>query len=373
MTLWARTRCIHTTNVISFRLAMARLSASDLEATLRFLGEAASVDGPDPFPTWILDRLRDLVRCDFADYFEQDRVHRRTFLYEGCSRTRDAMANESGGDDDYWGVSEQHPVCAYRDRTGDHSAHKPTDFVTAAQLKRLDVYHVTFRPRRIRDMMSLGLPAPKTHIKAFSFKTTTRDFGERERLLLNLLQPHLSHCHGAAADRRALAALDVEHNSDGGAFVVLGRDRRIEFANAAAQQLLHRYFGHGSGSRLPERIERWLTYASRPLDGDAAGSRHPEQLSVATADTRLTVRRVGDTLLLDEDASGLTRREREIVELLAEGQSNAEVATALWISPLTVRKHLENIYAKLGVPNRAAAVVRARAGGGSETLRSMHH
>ncbi len=40
--------------------------------------------------------------------------------------------------------------------------------------------------------------------------------------------------------------------------------------------------------------------------------------------------------------------------------SNADIAAALWISPLTVRKHLENIYAKLGVPNRAAAVAHLR-------------
>lgn len=51
----------------------------------------------------------------------------------------------------------------------------------------------------------------------------------------------------------------------------------------------------------------------------------------------------------------LTRREYEVVELVAEGRSNAEVARQLWISPLTVRKHLENAYAKLGVHSRTAA------------------
>ena len=51
----------------------------------------------------------------------------------------------------------------------------------------------------------------------------------------------------------------------------------------------------------------------------------------------------------------LTRREHEVVELVAEGRSNAEVARQLWISPLTVRKHLENAYAKLGVHSRTAA------------------
>jgi len=53
-------------------------------------------------------------------------------------------------------------------------------------------------------------------------------------------------------------------------------------------------------------------------------------------------------------------REREILALIAEGRTNAEVAKALWISPATVRKHLENAYTKLGVTTRTAAIYRAR-------------
>jgi DNA-binding CsgD family transcriptional regulator len=54
----------------------------------------------------------------------------------------------------------------------------------------------------------------------------------------------------------------------------------------------------------------------------------------------------------------LTPREHEVMDLLAEGCSNAEIASTLWIAPTTVRKHLENIYAKLGVRTRTAAVAR---------------
>lgn len=50
----------------------------------------------------------------------------------------------------------------------------------------------------------------------------------------------------------------------------------------------------------------------------------------------------------------LTAREREIVELVAEGKTNAEIAAQLWVAPSTVKKHLEHVYAKLGVGRRAA-------------------
>jgi DNA-binding CsgD family transcriptional regulator len=54
--------------------------------------------------------------------------------------------------------------------------------------------------------------------------------------------------------------------------------------------------------------------------------------------------------------SNLTAREHEILMWVSRGKTNTEVAAILWISAGTVRKHLENIYAKLGVSNRAGAV-----------------
>jgi DNA-binding CsgD family transcriptional regulator len=58
------------------------------------------------------------------------------------------------------------------------------------------------------------------------------------------------------------------------------------------------------------------------------------------------------------DAFGLTGREGEVLGLVARGRSNREVAGTLFLSPSTVRKHLEHIYAKLGVRTRTQAVAR---------------
>lgn len=55
---------------------------------------------------------------------------------------------------------------------------------------------------------------------------------------------------------------------------------------------------------------------------------------------------------------GLTRRETEDLGLVASGNANQEIASLLYISPLTVRKHLEHIYEKLGVDSRTGAVAR---------------
>jgi DNA-binding CsgD family transcriptional regulator len=58
-------------------------------------------------------------------------------------------------------------------------------------------------------------------------------------------------------------------------------------------------------------------------------------------------------------AGTLTGREVEVLRLVAAGLSNQEIATALVISGHTVRRHLQNIFAKIGVPSRAAATAYA--------------
>jgi ATP/maltotriose-dependent transcriptional regulator MalT len=56
----------------------------------------------------------------------------------------------------------------------------------------------------------------------------------------------------------------------------------------------------------------------------------------------------------------LSRREGEVLLLVAQGGSNREVAAELGVRPSTVKKHLEHVYDKLGVHTRTAAVARAR-------------
>jgi DNA-binding NarL/FixJ family response regulator len=56
----------------------------------------------------------------------------------------------------------------------------------------------------------------------------------------------------------------------------------------------------------------------------------------------------------------LTEREQEVLELIARGKGNATIAHELMISLKTVRNHVSNIFTKLQVPDRSAAIVKAR-------------
>ncbi|MEV1005324.1 response regulator transcription factor [Nonomuraea sp. NPDC050202] len=59
----------------------------------------------------------------------------------------------------------------------------------------------------------------------------------------------------------------------------------------------------------------------------------------------------------------LTPREREILSLIAAGRSNPQIASALFLSPKTVRNNVSNIFAKLHVADRTEAIIRARDAG----------
>jgi DNA-binding NarL/FixJ family response regulator len=60
---------------------------------------------------------------------------------------------------------------------------------------------------------------------------------------------------------------------------------------------------------------------------------------------------------------GLTAREREVLDLVAAGVRNQEIADRLFLSPKTVANHISSIFVKLEVADRSAAIVRARQGG----------
>ncbi len=59
----------------------------------------------------------------------------------------------------------------------------------------------------------------------------------------------------------------------------------------------------------------------------------------------------------------LTERERELLQLIAQGFNNAEIADKLFLAPKTVRNHISNIFSKLQVADRAQAIIKARDAG----------
>lgn len=91
------------------------------------------------------------------------------------------------------------------------------------------------------------------------------------------------------------------------------------------------------------------------LDGAARGKTviHP---SILVAGLLAADRRSRDAVARAEALSGLTGREREVVELLAEGFRPAAIGKRLFVNPRTIERHLANAYKKLGVHSQSEAV-----------------
>ncbi len=330
-----------------------RLSERDASVTLAFVSKLKELDDPLPFPPRLLAGLQKLIASDVVRYSELDPAQRASILqvwHETGGEDGVTWGNQEPPDwsDLWWRVRDTHPLCGYRTASGDWTtARKVSDFATLREFRRTPIYDA-FYQGVIDHWLDLGLAAAPTRTRVFIFLRSKRpDFDERDRLVANLLQPHLAaRAEAAAAALQAAAALATveEGASDEARRVVLcSRKGVIEFASPSSRALLERYLGI-ENEPVPVAVLR------------------RRELLLAHADRRLHVRiaRTGSlhVLMLDERDTRiekLTARERQILEHVALGKENDEIALEFGIGSATVAKHLEHVYRKLGVPNRTAA------------------
>ena len=253
----------------------------------------------------------------------------------------------------YWRLRHSHPVCGYRERSSDWTtAHMVVDFMSLADFRRTEIWDELYRDPHVTDWLDVGLRSTGTHTRMFLFLRDRGAFDERDRLLLDLLQPHLQQrldrVQAAADAVEALVVLEAPAADDPRHVVLCSGHGVIEFASSASRRLLARYLAGANGG-LPESI------TARLLRGECFVTAEREG-------RRLTLRAVRSAGLLvvmlgEEDVrlDRLTLRQRMILEHIARGQTDAEIAADLRIAPATVNKHLEQIYARLGVHTRTAA------------------
>ncbi|WP_414653260.1 response regulator [Hyphomicrobium sp.] len=234
-------------------------------------------------------------------------------------------------------------------------------FETCRRLKRLpelaDVPIIFMTGLRETDRIVEGLEAGGV------------DYVTKPIVIEELLARIRVHTANARLSRSARAALDTT----GRFLFATDPAGRLRWSTPQASRLLAAAFEDfdDRSFTLPPDIAKWLAARS-----EGQLEQYPVALPIGPEQRSLNISFVGrmgaDELLLrvaEESASGeasllkaklgLTTREAEVLLWIARAKSNRDIAQILGMSPRTVNKHLEQIYVKLGVENRAAAATIA--------------
>lgn len=254
---------------------MAHLSRTDVEAALAYAALLnQQVVASQVADERLLASLAGLVDFEVGVYSHIDDATRSVLGWAAHQSLpeQDLDTSDERLEELSWTAN---PFCLYRQRTGDWSAVRYDDVVDLRRHSRSE-YFVLMAEQSKRAfgtptyyVLQMWVPTLEGSHRLLNLVRTGRNFGVRDRLLLNVMRPHLA-----------------------------GYELR------RARQ------------RLPDKV---------PL---------------VPSDARLTA------------------REEEVLDLVAAGATNAQISERLWISPDTVRKHLENVYLKLGVGSHTAALAR---------------
>jgi len=177
------------------------------------------------------------------------------------------------------------------------------------------------------------------------------------------------HLANARLTQSARAALDAS----GRYLLAVSRLGKIMWATPQAQKLLSDSLSADADDDfvLPDPMLQWLEQVQKGKAGSKApvmaafpgnellklqymGKLGPNEFLL-----RLAKDSGADTPAEFSSELGLTAREGEVLSWLSKGKTNRDIAQILGLSPRTVDKHLEQIYSKLGVENRTAAVTIA--------------
>ncbi|MDE3203626.1 MAG: helix-turn-helix transcriptional regulator [Acidobacteriota bacterium] len=345
---------------------MARLDESDLERVLGAVRTVGETQDPDAFARAAIDQVAALVPCDVVSFNEVDPMAGRlVFLTEPAT-----FPLPPGTDERLAALADRHPLIHHIATTGDGSARKISDFWTDDEFHASELYRSVYEPMGVEFQMSVALPAPRPIVIGIVVNRSDGDFSERDRSVLNTLRPHLVQAWHHARERERMrsllgAAVAAAERVGTGLLVLSEPPHELIPGTLVA---LYRHFGRPTYTGpLPARVERWLAAQRtrlehqgsiellRPLVTDSGGQRVTLRYLPAQGGepgALLLAEQPGVPRRVSVESLGLTPREAEIVQCVLRGDTNVLIARTLGVAPATVKKHLENIYTKLGVRGR---------------------
>jgi DNA-binding CsgD family transcriptional regulator len=335
------------------------------EDLLQTIHALSLIEEIDDFGPTVLEEIDGLVPSDLASYNEVDPSAGRALVIARPGQPTPTQLDAW----ERW--AHQNPCLGHVIRTGDGSARRISDFLSPAEFHSLELYTDVYRPLQIEHQVAFCLAAPHPLVIGIALNRRRTNFDDEELRLLDILRPHLIQAHGRLQHlnnlRHALESVAGFLREEGQAFHVIDGP-----VTGPAADLLSAFFGDTRGV-LPQSVQAWLE-DERTAFITTAHDRLRQPYVLQSRGRRLTIQYVPagqsrELLWFHEQNAvddihvlqrlGLSKREAEVLWLSTQGLSTKEMALKAGISTLTVKKHLEHVYRKLGVSNRTAAVALA--------------
>lgn len=247
-----------------------------------------------------------------------------------------------------------------------------SDFVTFREWQKTEFYHLVHKANGIRDQLVGGYKGPHGVFGLLLGRDKT--FNSDERLAMELLQPHIVQSY---INARRFASATKHPSSNPDHVVPLSKDGKVrDWPSSVLEALRHHSHAPILTYRVPvpEDFERWLhhsllclyksedvTATLRPYEAESEESRLVARLVAGHGAQRACL--VFEVTPKQADHSalaqlGLTDRQQEIAYWISMGKRNDEIASIVGCALNTVRKHVENIFERMGVETRGAIGAR---------------
>lgn len=363
---------------------MATLSIEDIENLNQCIQQLYALHELDTFGVNALSIVTQLVPSNLP-VFHSTHIRTRkissTFLpdFPGFTPEMERVVQK---------YSSEHPITQHMPQTLT-GVYKVSDFVSEQELHSLQgIYQQFLRLLDTEDQMFFFLMSanPFSWFKllqteatliGFALHRPARNFTERDRLILKLLRPHLFQAYSNAHKYQQLQQNSdrLQHSLDRLGVVIIDTDGQIQSIAPQAILWLETYFSKPTCSQqLPDHLWSWVKHQVTRFTQNSDPSKACLPLRIQHYGKQLLIRlvieqpKVQYLLILEEQTPsllnslellGLSQRETEVLAWVIQGKDNKSIATTMDISISTVRKHLENIYPKLGVQSRTEAIFQA--------------
>jgi DNA-binding CsgD family transcriptional regulator len=249
----------------------------------------------------------------------------------------------------------QNPMLEMARRGGLNPPLRFSDFYSRRQFEERPIYRECYSGYT-HSMLTFGVAALPGLNVSFVLSRADSEFDEKDCEQLTVLQPLISSILRQRILKDAFAQTKSHGRPVG---IVYGSGQYIHLADHHAMNLLAMHYPDQSRHRLPTplwdilspQFTRTLTALSFPDGGRLCAHIGPNangwQLELWEDSSAIPSHRL--------ERFKLTQRQSEVLQWLANGKGNSEIALILGISPRTVEKHLEAVYRQIGVENRLAA------------------